>query len=132
MSCKNLIYTAMTSPTAVAAGGTIPLGTITRRYGCDIDLVGSGIAITESGYYDIDANVTVAATAAGTIAATLYVNGVPYPGATAAATAAAGNIVTLPISAIVRAFCCNGPAVLTLVLSAVGTVSNVAFAVERA
>lgn len=133
MSCKNLIYTAMTTPTAVLANGTIPLGTIVRRYGDCVNLNGNGILLGESGYFDVNANVTVEPTAAGPITATLLVNGTAYPGAVATGTAAAaGNAVTLPISAIVRAFCCTGPAVLTLILSAAGTVTNAAAVVERA
>ena len=45
MSCKNLIYTAMTTPTAVLANGTIPLGTIVRRYGDCVNLNGNGILL---------------------------------------------------------------------------------------
>ena len=132
MSCKNLIYTAQTTQADVLAGGAVPLGTIIRRYGACIDLNGNGISRNENGYYKVDANVVVAAEAAGNITATLMANGVAYPGAVATATAAAaGDIVTLPISAIVRAFCCAGPVVLTLILSAAGTVSNATVAVER-
>lgn len=132
MSCKNLIYTAQTTQAAVLADGTIPLGTVVRRYGSCIDLNGNGIALGENGYYAVNTNVVVAAAAAGNISATLLVNGAAYPGAAASATAvAAGDLVTLPISAVVRAFCCTGPAVLTLVLSAAGTVANAAVAVER-
>lgn len=129
---KSLIYTALTAPVDVLAGGVIPLGTIVRRYGCAVNLNGNGIALSEAAYYDVHANVTVAATAAGEISATLLVDGVAYPGAIATATAtAAGDVVVLPIDAIVRVGCCEGIKSLALVLSAAGTVQNVAVSVER-
>lgn len=132
MSCKNLIYTALTTPTAVLADGAVPLGSIVRRYGSCINASGNEIAIAELGYYAVNANVTVEPDAAGPISATLLVNGTAYPGAVATATAAAaGDAVMLPIAAIVRTFCCADPARITLVLSAAGTVTNAAVAVER-
>lgn len=127
---KSLIYTAMTTPVDVLAGGTIPLGTIIRRYGC-IAQNGDGIALNETAYYDVSANVTVTATEAGDISVTLLVNGTPYPGAIATATATAAGTVVLPIDAIVRVGCCDGVKSLTLQLSAAGTVQNVSVSVER-
>lgn len=85
MSCKSAIYTAMQTPTAVDVGGVIPLGSLIRRYGCDIQLNGNAVNLTGTGYYDVDASVTVAPTAAGTVTATLYKDGVAVPGATASA-----------------------------------------------
>lgn len=132
MSCKSAIYTTLTTPATVLAGGTIPLGSISRRYGCNIDLNGNGINICEPGYYDVDASITVLPTAAGAITATLLNNGVPVPGATATGTAAAaGNAVNLSISALIRQMCHCGIGTLTVALSAAGTVNNMAMRVER-
>lgn len=129
---KSLIYTAMTAPVDMLANGVIPLGTAVRRYGCDVNQNGNGVTLSTQGYYNVHANVSVAATAAGAISATLFVDGVAYPGAVATVTAAAaGDVVTLPIDAIVRVGCCDGVKSLTLVLSAEGTVQNVAMSVER-
>lgn len=51
-----------------------------------------------AGYYDVNASVSVAATAAGNVTATLFKDGAPVQGATAIATATAiGDVVTLPI-----------------------------------
>ena len=44
---KSLIYTALTAPVDVLAGGAIPLGTIIRRYGCAVNLNGNGIALSD-------------------------------------------------------------------------------------
>ena len=132
MSCKSAIYTALTTPTTVLAGGTIPLGAIVRRYGSDIDVNGNGINLCQSGYYDADTSITVLAAVPGAITATLLNNGVPVPGATATASAAAaGNAVNLSITALLRHLCHCGVGTLTVVLSAAGTVSNMALTVER-
>ena len=133
MSCKSAIYIALTTPAAVAAGGTIPLGTIIRRFGRCLALEGNGIGINESGYYDVAASITVLPTAAGVITATLLKDGVAVPGGTASGTAAAaGDPVNLSIASLIRQMgCCNGQSVLTVVLSAAGTVNNMAIVAER-
>ncbi len=133
MSCKSLIYTAMQTPTAVAVGGIIPLGTIVRRYGCNCNLNGNGIAINGQGYYDVDVSVEAVPDAAGTVTVQLLKDGVAVPGATAAATVAAvANTVTLAFPATVRLGCCSTGSVLTLLLTgAASTVNNVAARVEK-
>ena len=70
---------------------------------------------------------------AGAITATLQKDGVSGPGATATGTAAAAGIaVNLSISSLIRQFgCCSGQSVLTVVLSAAGTVNNMAVVVEK-
>lgn len=132
MSCKSALYAAMQTPTAVAVDGVIPLGSLIRRYGCDVALNGNSVNITGAGYYDVDASVTVTPTAAGTVTVTLYKNGVAVPGATASETAAANGTVDLSIPALVRQSCCAAGSALTLVLTgAAATVNNVALRVQR-
>lgn len=132
MSCKSALYTAMQTPTAAAVDGVIPLGSLIRRYGCDITLNGNAVNIVGKGYYDVDASITVAPTAAGTVTATLYKDGVAVPGATASGTAAANGTVNLSIPALVRQVCCAAGSALTLVLTGVAaTVNNVALRVQR-
>ena len=75
MACKSAINTALTTPTTVLAGGTIPLGAIIRRFGCGMDVNGNGLTICEPGYYDVDVSVTVLPTAATPITATLLRDG---------------------------------------------------------
>lgn len=130
MSCKSALYTAMQTPTAIPVDGILPLGSIIRRYGCDANLNGNAVNITNAGYYDV--SVTVSPTAAGTVTVTLVKDGVPIPGATASAAAAAGAPVTLAFPALVRQACCASGSALTLVLTgAAATVSNVALRVQR-
>ena len=99
MSCKSAIFTANTAAQTVPVGGTLALGSIIRRYGCDLNLNGNSITINgcnDAGYYDVKASITAAPTAAGTVTASLFRNGVAIPGATAsAAVSTAGNPVTL-------------------------------------
>lgn len=122
----------MQTPTAVAVDGVIPLGSLIRRYGCDVALNGNAVNITGAGYYDVDASVTVTPAAAGTVTVTLYKDGVAVPGATASATAAANGTVDLGIPALVRQVCCAEGSALTLVLTgAAATVNNVALRVQR-
>ena len=132
MSCKSALYTALQTPTAVAVDGVIPLGSIIRRYGCDANLNGNAVNITNAGYYDVDVSVTVAPTAAGTVTATLVKDGVAIPGATASAAAAAGAPTVLSFPSLVRQVCCAAGSALTLVLTgAAATVNNVALRVQR-
>ena len=122
----------MQTPTAVAVDGVIPLGSLIRRYGCDVALNGNAVNITGAGYYDVDASVTVSPAAAGTVTITLYKDGVAVPGATASGTAAANGTVDLSILALVRQVCCAAGSALTLVLTgAAATVNNVALRVQR-
>lgn len=132
MSCKSALYTALQTPTAVAVDGVIPLGSLIRRYGCDISLNGNAVNLSGAGYYDVDASITVAPTAAGTVTATLVKDGVVIPGATASAAAAAGAPTVLSFPALVRQACCAAGSALTLVLTgAAATVNNVALRVQR-
>ena len=132
MSCKSALHTALQTHTAVAVDGVIPLGSLIRRYGCDISLNGNAVNLSGAGYYDVDASITVAPTAAGTVTATLIKDGVAIPGATASAAAAAGAPTVLSFPALVRQACCASGSALTLVLSgAAATVNNVALRVQR-
>lgn len=133
MSCKSAIYTAMTAPTAVAVGGTIPLGTVIRRFGCNCQLSGNGITVDGPGYYEVNASVTLLATAAGDVTVTMYKDGVPVPGATATETLSAiGNSANLNIASMVRLQCCDSASTLTFVLTGTAnTVSNVGLVVKK-
>ena len=124
MSCKSALYAAMQRPSAVAVGGVIPLGSLIRRYGCDVSLNGNAVNITGAGYYDVDASLTVAPAAVGTVTVTLYKDGVAVPGA--------NDALDLSITALVRQVCCAAGSALTLVLTgAAASVENVALRVQR-
>ena len=129
---KSLIYAVNLGTQAVAENGTVSLGTVIRRYGCNFSLSGNGIEVQGPGYYDLSCNVIAEPTAIGPITATLLKDGVAIPGATATAIAAAANDpVTLPIIGVIREMCCDSASTITCVLSAAANVTSVAFRGER-
>lgn len=136
MSCKSAIYTVNNSGTAVTVTNNIPVqvsfGSVIRRFGQSVQLDGGSILCCDSGYFDVEASLTVSPTAIGIITAQLYQDGVAVPGAfaTAAATAA-NNPVTLPITALVRNCGCNCGSALTIKVDASCTINNFATVVEK-
>lgn len=132
---KSLIQTVNQSSQVVAANSIIDLGSVIRRFGCNLRLNGNAIEVDGAGYYTIDCNVTLAPTVAGNVTVALYKNGVPLTGATATGSVStAGNPITLPIQTTIREGCaCDGGTSLTVVLvSGASTISNVATRVEKA
>ena len=132
---KSAIYTVNESAQNVAVNGVINLGTIIRRFGPNLNLGGNAIMISGAGYYDIDASITAAPTAAGNVTITAYKDNVAIPGATATqSTTAANNPVNLSISALVReaCACCDGLSNITFVLTGTAaSVTNISVVVEK-
>lgn len=130
---KSAIYTAMTSATTVAVDGTLPLGTVIRRFGCNCQLSGNGISITGAGYYDTNISVTLLPTAVGNVTVTLSKDGVAIQGATATTNVTAANTpVTLSFPALIRLQCCETTSNLTYVLTGTeSSVTNVGVVVEK-
>ena len=129
---RSAIYTANTTPTAVAVGDIIPVGTTVRRYGQNIRQDGNTITVTGPGYYLANVSATVAPTAAGTVTLTGQKDGVAVSGATAAATtAAAAASVNLSLAYIVRNTCCNSSILSFALGGAESTVSNLAVTVTK-
>lgn len=129
---KSAIYTANTSAQTVAVNDIIPVGTTSRRFGCNIRQDGNTITLTGPGYYLINASATVAPTAAGTVSVTGQKDGVAVIGATAAATTtAAAESANLSLGFIVRNVSC-GSSILSFVLGgAESTVTNLAVTVTK-
>lgn len=131
---KSLIQVANQSSQTVALNSILSLGSTQRRFGCNCRLSGNGIELDGTGYYTIDANVTVAPTALGTVTVALYNNGAQIPGAiSSASTGTAGNPVNVNINSTVRqGCCCDSADNLTLVLLAgPGNVTNVSMRVVK-
>ena len=130
---RSLIYTVNNNAQAVAADGAVALGTVIRRYGCNLSLSGNGIMVRGSGYYTITGTITVEPAAIGNITATLYRDGVAIPGVTASGYAAAAeDPVTLPLSGVVRESGYGDTAsAITCVLDAAANVTNIAITVEK-
>lgn len=129
---KSAIYTTNVSNPTVAVGGIVPVGSTTRRYGCNIRQDGNAITLCGQGYYLVNVSATVAPTAAGTVSLTAQKDGVAIIGATAAQTVAANGVATLNITAIIRNACgCDG-SLLSLALDGVASVvNNLAVTVEK-
>ena len=131
---KSLIQTANQSPQDVADNGIINLGSVQRRYGCNLRLSGNGIEVTGEGYYKIDACVSVAPTVSGDVTVAIYDNGVPITGAIAyGAVSTAENPVCLPIVTTIRRGCCCDSAdnITVVLLAGAGVVSNASLRIEK-
>lgn len=134
---KALLYAANPATQAVAAGGTIALGSIVRRCGngrCGpiINLAGNGVSLSECGYYKAILNVTVEPTAAGAVTVQLLQDGVAIPGAVATNTAAAGSdAVSVCIPADVRVMNCTTFTLTAVLVAGAGNVTNVGISVSK-
>ena len=131
---KSLIYVVNAGTQSVAAGGTVSLGSVIRRFGCGFALSGNGIRVGGQGYYALTCNIVAEPAAIGSITATLYKDGVAIPGATASAYASTADTpVTLPIVGVIREGCCcsENTSTITCVINAEASITNVAFKGEK-
>lgn len=132
---KSAIYTANTTTQDLADGGMLNPGTVIRRFGCNIHLSGNTINLIGTGYYDVDASITLSGTDIGEVEFSIYKDGVAIPGATASATiATAGDIVNLSTSCLIREYCpcADSSSNLTFVVSGIPTsVINSSIVVEK-
>ena len=103
---KSAIYTANTSAQTVAVNDIIPVGTTSRRFGCNIRQDGNTITLLGQGYYHVTVSATLAPTAAGTVTLTGQKDGVAVIGATASqAVATAAAPTNLALTFLVRNAC---------------------------
>ena len=126
MSCKSAIYTANNTPSTITLSvaqpsAVLPLGTVIRRFGKNVQLSGNGILLNGGGYFDVDASITLTPVAAGNYTITLFEDGVAVPGAIQTMTVGAGATVNFNIPALVRLQCCDDSATLTMVLTTTAT-----------
>ena len=133
---KSAIYVANPNNQDVAVDGLINLGSVYRRFGCNISLVtANSIRLDGTGYYDIDANFTITPSAIGNVTVTLYKNGTAIPGATSTEAVTVANVpVNLSINCLIREFCsCAGDiSDITFVLTGEeSTIQNVAIVAEK-
>lgn len=136
MSCKSNIYATNTTSTAVVANGTLPLTTIVRRRGNDINLSGNSVAISDCGsnYYLVSVNATFTVPVAGVVTLALQQNNANVTGATASTTitTATTEVRSLSFTAIVRTFNNVGVDNLSIINSgAAATFTNIAITVEK-
>lgn len=136
MSCKSNIYVSTTTSSAVVASGTLPLATIVRRRGNDVNLSGNSIVLSDCGsnYYLVTVTGTFTAPVAGEVTLSLQQNGVNVTGATASTTVttATTEVHSLSYTAVVRTFNNQSIDSLTVVNAGVAaTFSNIAVSVEK-
>lgn len=131
MSCNSAIYTVNRTNIELGANSQVPFGGIVRRFGQAIRLEGDDLLFCQNGYYKIDISATLEPTAAGPVSAQLYLNGMPYLGAQATETVAAGGTANLSITAIVRVMCGNASSVELYLGDEGATVVNIATTVEK-
>jgi hypothetical protein len=130
---KSVLYAVNTAAQTIpATGAIINFGSAVRRYGCNLNASGGNVEISGCGYYDIDANVTFTAAAAGAAVIQLFMDGVAVTGAKATITIGAANEAqTVNIPALAR-MTCDCTSTLTAVISGLaGTVTNAAIVAER-
>lgn len=128
---KSAIYTVNAVASTVAVGDLIPLGSTSRRYGCNLRQDDNGITATGAGYYLVTMSATVAPTAAGAVTITGQKDGVAIIGATATSTAAAGAATDLAFSTVVRNIGCDSSILSFVLTGAAATVSNFAVSVVK-
>lgn len=110
----------LTATPAALAGAIAQVDT-----GCSMEPMSSGARIRNAGLYSVNANVQVNGTAAGTVSAQLYLDGVPLPDTLRTVTAAVG-LTVLPLETLLclPGNCCCGHTVQVYVFgAAVGDVT---------
>ncbi len=126
----------MSTPTSaeILAEGTLPLSTIVRRRGMSIQSQSDSIVLGTAGYYKITASVTFTATAPADITVVARKNGIDIVGLTGTETITTATTETrmITISGIVRVFCNDGVATITLINASdvAITASNIAIDIE--
>ena len=128
-----LIYEATPSTSVVANNGVLPLTTLLRKRGCATLQGTNSVILTKAGYYEITSTITFTAPATGTASVQAQLNGTNVVGATASTSILTANteIRSLTINAIVRVFCNQENAVLTLLNSGIAiATSNVSLSVK--
>ena len=125
---KSLIQLYNESTQAVTENNVINLGSVLRRYGCNLRLSGGAVEIDGPGYYEANVIATVEPTAVGDVTVALFENNVQIPGAIASAYASlAESPVVLPIVTTIRKGCnCDGASQIVLkLIEGPGDVTNV-------
>lgn len=130
---KSAIFTALTISTPVDIGEVIPLGTVQRRFGCNLDISGNNtIEACGIGYYKVTAVATMAAASTDPITVSLQQDGVNVTGASATITVAgASDETVLAITGIVRNKCACSSSLSFVLTGAAATVDNMAVTVEK-
>lgn len=125
----NVIYMTNTGTTSVGSNTIIPIN-VARKKGNFITSSGNSITLKRPGYYHVSGSITFQA-AAGLADFDIEKNGVMVDGLTASVSTAASTTYNVAFDGVVRVYCYEQNAILTLVNEGVAiTASNVALTVE--
>lgn len=131
---KSLIQTANSSQQTVALNSVISLGSVLRRFGCNLRMNGNSIEVIGEGYYIVEVCVTATPTAIGNVSIQLLQNDVTVSGTTTTGSVSAvGNSTALPIVSTIRVGCnCDGATSLKVVLTeGAGVIDNISVRVIK-
>lgn len=131
---KSLIQTANSSQQTVALNSVIDLGSVLRRFGCNLRMNGDTIEVIGDGYYIVEVCVTATPTAIGNVTIQLLQNDIVVPGTTTTGSVATvGNSTSLPIVSTIRVGCnCEGATSLKVVLTeGAGVINNISVRVIK-
>lgn len=131
---KSLIQVANPSTQTIALNSIVNLGSVQRRFGCNLRLSGNAIEVNGEGYYTIDCDLSVSPTAVGNVTVAIFKNGIQIPGAISTSYVGTAETPTsLGINATIRqGCCCDSADNLTCVLiEGAGTVNNVSLRVVK-
>ena len=128
-----MLVTVSTTQTALSANQQIPLGSTVIQTNREARLNNGNLEIRKAGTFEILANFVFTATAAGDVTVQMQAGGVNVPGATATATAAAGETVTLPVQGTVqtRQGTQGATVPISWTVSAAGTLVSATASVKR-
>ena len=127
---KALMYAANSSTQTIADGNVINFGSIIKRFG-RIDISGGNIITNGVGYYDIDVNLTIVGTSAGSAIIQIYSNGVMVPGACVTVATTANSTESITIPAAIRQKCCASETITVKISGISANVTNAAILIQR-
>ena len=132
----SVLFLVSNTTQSVAVDGLVNLGTtIHKNCGSQARQSGNGIAITGTGYFNIEVNAIVSAPATGNVTLQLYKDGLPISGAIATETIGTATTELHSMSfntEILRGCACNSLSSITIVNTGIAsTISNVSVRVKR-
>lgn len=135
---RSAIYVVNNATQNVVNNGVISLGTVIRRFGCNLTLEGNAIRENGTGYYEYNVSITAAPTAIGTVMVAAYKDGTLIPGAVASsAVSTANNPTNLSLTFMTKenCACCDDISNISFVLTTTATtgvdIINVAITGEK-
>lgn len=132
MGCRSALYVNNPNTQTLTIGSQISVGSVVRRFGCNVNLVGTTIQLKGSGYYDVKSNFAIEGTSTGTVTISLLQDGMPVNGANTTLGVVDGTISTLPMDVVVRVVEPDVISNLTFEIYGVGAdVTNVTSVIEK-